>query len=232
MCGTGISLIRAAPLTRWIRADFDDWRFGALAGHARALLDGFLLFSYLIEPPESEAELKVRINVMHLNDCTRRIELFTKMGFLEDVPGFEKQRTELRERLNGNQYFKTLPAATQKNCLNGRFLMIDDRDKIFAKVGFDKGQFDGLYDLWSQHLHILPLSFYRMEPEGRGSGLENDTDRGYMEQALLIGATILNDATNRLVQEFPDAAGVRSGLMSKFSPGPVANLPANRRQAK
>lgn len=73
-------MIRAAPLTRWVRAEFDDWRFGAVAGHARSLVDGFLLFDYLIEPPQSEAELKTRVNVMHLNDCTRRIELHTNLG--------------------------------------------------------------------------------------------------------------------------------------------------------
>jgi hypothetical protein len=71
MCGAGISFIRAAPLSRWIRADFHDWHFGGVAGHARSLLDGFLLFNYLIEPAKSEAELKARINVMHLNDSPR-----------------------------------------------------------------------------------------------------------------------------------------------------------------
>lgn len=170
MCGAGISLIRAVPLSRWVLADFDDWQFGAVAGHARSLLDGFLLFNYLIEPAKSEAELKARINVMHLNDCTRRIELHTNLGFTQDLEGFENQRDKLRVRLNGNEYFKSLPAPVQKNCLNGRFLMIDTRDEILAKVDFEKGQYGALYDLWSQHVHILPISFYRMEANGRGTG--------------------------------------------------------------
>ena len=25
-------MIRAAPLTRWVHSDFEDWRFGAIAG--------------------------------------------------------------------------------------------------------------------------------------------------------------------------------------------------------
>lgn len=225
MCGAGISFIRAAPLSRWVRADFDDWQFGSVAGHARSLLDGFLLFNYLIVPAKCEAELKARINVMHLNDCTRRIELHTNLGLTQDLEGFEKQREELRERLNDNEYFKSLPAAVQKNCLNGRFLMIDTRDEMLTKVDFEKGQFDALYDLWSQHVHILPMSFYRIKANGRGTGVENDTDRSYIAQALKVGAAILTDATDKMVEQFPDTVGVKKGTKSTFSPGPSENLP-------
>jgi hypothetical protein len=134
----------------------------------------------------------------------------------------------LRQRLNDNEYFKALPNAVQKNCLNGRFLMIDTRDEMLAKVGFAKGQFDALYDLWSQHVHILPISFYRIEPNGRGTGIENEPDRSYIAQALDIGASVLTDATDKLVGQFPDTAGVRKGTKSTFSPGPVENRPVKR----
>lgn len=232
MCGAATSMIRAAPLTRWVRSDFEDWRFGAIAGHARSLLDGFLLFNYLMEPIKSEVELKVRINVMHLNDCTRRIELFKNIGFTEDVEGFEQQRAELQERLLANDYFNSLPPAVQKNCKNGRFLTIDTRDEMLAKVGFEKGQFDAVYDLWSQHVHILPLSFYRIEPSGRGTGLENDTDRSYISQALEICSGVLADATDLIVALFPDVASVRQGVKSMFSPGPAENMPRKAKPPK
>lgn len=225
MCGVGVSFIRAAPKSRWVRADFDDWQLGAVAGHARSLLDGFLLFNYLIEPAKSEAEMGTRINVMHLNDCTRRIELHTNQGLMQNLEGFEKQREELRKRLEDNEYFKSLPAGVRKNCLNGRFLMIDTRDEMLAKVGFEKGQFDALYDLWSQHVHVLPLSFYRMEANGRGTGLENAADRGYIAQALRVGAALLTQATDKMVEQFPDTSSVRKGTKSTFSPGPAENLP-------
>lgn len=232
MCGAGIAMIRAAPLSRWIRSDFDDWQFAAVAGHARALLDGYLLFSYLIEPPKSESELKARINVMHLNDCTRRIELHTNLGNADEVAGFEEQRAELQGRLKSNEVFATLPAPVQKQCLNGRFLMIDNRDAILAKVGFEKGQFDALYDLWSQHIHILPMSYYRIEPNGRGTGLENDTDRAYIARALEVCAEVLAEASDCMVEQFPDAAAARKGTNSTFTPGPASNLPKKGKPAK
>lgn len=232
MCGAATSMIRAAPLTRWVRSDFEDWRFGAVAGHARSLLDSFLLFNYLMEPIKSEAELNARINVMHLNDCTRRMELHRNIGFIDEIEGFEKQRAELQERLLVNEYFNSLPPAVQKNCKNGRFLTIDTRDMMLSKVGFEKGQFDALYDLWSQHVHILPLSFYRIEPNGRGTGLENDTDRSYISQALEICSGVLLDATDLVVEQFPDVESVRKGVKSTFSPGPAGNKPRKAKPSK
>lgn len=229
LCGAGTSLITAAPLTRWVQADFNNWQFGAIAGHARSLFDGYLLFTYLIEPAETEAEVEARVCVMHLNDCIRRIELHTDLELVYDFAKFEGQRQELADRLNANAYFSDLPPSIKKNCLSGKFLMIDSRDERLAKIGLPKGHFDALYDLWSQHIHILPLSFYRIEPNGRGTGIENETDRAYMAQALDLCANLLIDATDSMVAKFPDTASVRRGTNSEFSPGPRQNRPRNRK---
>ena len=65
LCGAVMAMLRAAPLSRWVRSDFENWDFGAVAGHACSLLDGCLLFFYLVEPPKSDVELQVRIDVMN-----------------------------------------------------------------------------------------------------------------------------------------------------------------------
>lgn len=226
MCSHGTSMIRAAPLSRWVRSHFEDWCFSAVAGHARAILEGHLLYCYLIDAPRNEAEAKARVLVMHINDCTRRIKLHSDLGDSgAQIIGFQAQLDELQDRLTGNEYFLSLPQATQRACRSGRYLMIESRDDMLARLGHDKGHFDALYDLWSQHTHVLPLSFYRMEPNGRGTGLENDTDRAYIGQALLTSALLLADATNLLVDQFPDIASVRHGVKSQFSPGPRENRP-------
>jgi hypothetical protein len=38
LCSTGVSLVRAAPMSRWVQSDFQHWTFGNIAGYARALL--------------------------------------------------------------------------------------------------------------------------------------------------------------------------------------------------
>lgn len=230
MCGSATSFMRAVPLSRWVRSDFDDWQLSAIAGHARSIFDGYVLFRYLISPPQSDAELKAKINIMHVNDCTRRINLFKKLGSAtSEIAGFEKQLEELTERLRANEFFKSLLSGIQKKCLSGKHLMLEDREEMLRKIGLDVGQTNAIYDLWSQHIHILPMSFYRAEPNGRGTGIENDTDRGYMAQALEISTMLMKDATDKIVEAFPDVTGVRQGLKSKFSPGPRENRPPIRK---
>ena len=225
LCSTGMAMMRAAPLSRWVRSDFEHWDLGAMAGYACGLLDGSLLFFYLVEPSNSDAELQARIDVMNINDCSRRLDLNRNIGNLADVAALEKQIGEIQERMKSNDYFAMLPSSLRDQCLNGGRLMISSRDEILAALGVSKNQLEALYDLWMQHLHILPMSFYRMETNGRGTGLENEIDRAYITQALEVSAALLSRATNCIIEHFPDVADSRRGVESRFQPGPVPNCP-------
>jgi hypothetical protein len=227
MCGHGTNIVRAAPHSRWVKSDSFNWHFGAIAPNARAVLEGYLLYEYLMEPPSGEPELKARINVMHLNDCTRRLELMTDIGAAQnELDSLAQTQEMLRKRLRGNTFFVGLPQQSQKGCLSGKWLMIQSRDEALPKAGFERGHFNAIFDLLSQHTHILPLSFYRMEPDGRGSGIENRTDRSYIGLAFNICASVLTSAADRLQEVFPDVAHVRRGISSPFSPGPRLNVEA------
>jgi len=225
ICTAAVAMIRAAPLSRWTRSDFQLWALSGIAAHARAIIEGQLLLFYIMETPESTHGWSAKLNVMHLNDCVRRITLHTNLGSVENVEGFERQADELRNRLRSNEYFLTLPPHVQKRCLDGDSPMILSRSEMLDKVGWDRNHFRAIFDLLSQHAHILPLSFYRIEPNGRGSGLENPTDRSYICMTLLACADVLERCTTELVSAFPDAAIARKGKKSRFSPGPRGNLP-------
>lgn len=225
MCGHGISMIRAAPLSRWVHSDFYDWNFSTIAVHARAIMEGLLILTYLLEKPSGNDEVLARINVMHLYDCTKRIEFHEDIGNEKSLPGFREKQKEIRGRLKNNNYFKGLDPRVQKSCLSGKKLYIRSRDQLIEKLEINKGQYDALYDLYSQHSHILTFSFYRMEPNGRGTGVENDVDRTYIGVALQIAADFMQKATDFIVEEFPDTADVREGAKSKFSHGPKENAP-------
>lgn len=225
LCTQAVSMIRAAPRSRWVTAEFEHWSFNCVAGQFRAIMEGEILFTYIIETPTSPEQWSAKLNVMHLNDCTRRIKLFKNiLGQEESVAGFETAAEELRDRLRSNAYFTALPANTQKRCLSGEFLMISSRDEMLESMGKDRSAFNVMFDLLSQHTHILPLSFYRIEPEGRGTGMENEADRNYIGVGLAMCAEILKSATDKIVEAFPDVAPVRQGKQSKFSPGPKENL--------
>lgn len=224
MCAHGTAAVRAAPLSRWVESDHADWGFHAIACHARALLEGNLYFHYLISPTnENLEEARARITLLQLNDCCSRFKIFADDP--EQRKGFESQRDELIARLKIIPFFQQLAQPVQAQCLSGKKAWFMDRAQLVEMVGMKKAQFDVIWDLWSQHSHIHPMSFYRMEANGRGSGLDNDADRSYLTTALLICTEILKVATDKMVEAFPDVANVRQGLDSKFSPGPKGNRP-------
>ncbi|MCP2091304.1 UNVERIFIED_ORG: hypothetical protein J2Y81_007391 [Paraburkholderia sediminicola] len=223
LCAHGIALIRAVPLTRWVKSDHWSWDFSCAAPHVRAILEGYQLFSYIIETPESTEEWSAKINIMHLNDCMRRIKLFTGLESRDQVASLSVQADELRERLLKNDFFLSMPEPKRKRFLAGEYLMIDSRDERLNKLGIAPKTFSVLWDLLSQNTHILPLSFYRLEPNGRGTGLENVSDRNYLTRFLTIAAETMEEATNLMVGAFPDTTDVRKGVKSGFSPGPRSN---------
>jgi hypothetical protein len=233
LCSYAQSIIRAVPRSRWTSSDADHWEFGAIAGYARAIMEGFLLLTYITKDPETPEEWSTRLLVMHLNDCTRRVRLFQALGNPDQVAGLTAQAEDLRARLSANPWFVSLSPSRQKELLSGQPLTITSRDQQIQATGLSRARFDMLWLLFSQYAHILPISFYRMEPNGRGTGILNDTDRGYMALALEICTEVMTTSTDRMVQLFPDTAWARQGIDSKFAPGPRSNLPKHlKRRSK
>lgn len=223
LCSYGVAAIRAVPLSRWVKSDHQDWSFNVLACHARALLEGHLYFHYFIQPTDDNLEEgRARVTLLQLNDCCSRLKMFSVQP--EHRLVFEQQAEELRQRLRSIPFFQQMSKPAQESCLAGKKAWFLDRTQLVELVGMEKAAFDIAWDLFSQHAHIHPMSFYRMEANGRGTGLECDPDRAYLAFAMLLSAEILTAATDRLVEVFPDVAEARKGIGSKFSPGPKSNL--------
>ncbi len=225
LCSYAQSLVRAAPMSRWSHTDAEHWEFAAVAGHARAIMEGFLLMTYISKEPETPDEWSARLNVMHLNDCTRRIRLFTALEDEEQKAALEIDAVDLRGRLRGNPWFLSLSQKRQNDLLSGQPLTISSREQQIEAAGLNKKDFDAMWMLFSQYAHVLPLSFYRMESNGRGTGMKNDTDMMYIAGALDKCGLVMTSAVDRMVELFPDTEWARQGINSKFSPGPRANLP-------
>ncbi|MEI8609556.1 hypothetical protein P4S70_11270 [Enterovibrio sp. Hal110] len=223
MCLHSQGLISALPKTRWAKRDYECWEFSLIAPHVRALMEGYLLFFYLSEEPLSEDEWYVKLNVMHLNDCTRRVRLHQNIRSTEDEAGCREQQVELKERLKDSEYFKKLSPKIQKQLLTGKALMIPSRDELLEKLEADIGEFNAFYDVVSNYTHILPISYYRSEANGRGTGVQNRTDLSYIVLSMLKAIYWINISTERMIELFPDAAKVRKGKKSKFTLGPKEN---------
>jgi hypothetical protein len=234
--------MRAVPLSRWSRSEWTPWEFSDVAGHARAILEGVPLFAYIAAEPQSDGEWAAKLWLMHLCDCTKRIQLAAAGYFVSssDLQGYETHAADLRQKLQGNAHFATLTQAMQNRLLKGKHMMLLERSELLRLVGADQEQYNSLYDVLSHYTHILPMSFYRMEENGRGTGLENEVDRAYIFLSASVVSALVSGATDDMVQMFPDTASSRRGTTSFFSPGPAANAPpamraqvqSNRRRPK
>lgn len=220
LCSHATALIAAAPISRWSKREYESWDITAIAPHARALIEGEILFYYLSKTPVSQDEWSAKLNVMHLNDCIKRMEITTSDEFENGLPFYSEQRDEITARLNGNGYFQSLDSGTIKRCLAGKALTIQPRDILLSEMGISPKEFKMLFDLLSHYTHILPMSFYRMEPNGRGTGCLNETDFHYMCLFLNLCTEVLTRCTDIIVDLFPDVKSKRKGLKSKVSIGP------------
>lgn len=211
-------MIGNVPGSRWGKRDYELWDLSLVAPYVRAIIEARLLFYYISKKPTSENEWRAKLNVMHMNDCIKRLEL------MADSEGggefYEEQREQITERLINNEYFNTLDAGTRKRCLAGKAMMLQSRDEILNELGEDTKTFKIYFDFLSHYTHVLPMSYYRAEPNGRGTGCFNEVDFGYIWLAMKAATEALCHCTDIMCELFPDTQNSRKGLKSKFSPGP------------
>ena len=222
------TLIRSVPKNRWSTSDFEDWDFGANAANFRSIMEASLLFHYLCDADASRDNQRAIVQLMHLYDLTKRKRIIHDDKVNDE---FEETRSKIVERLKSTQRFNALSPNEQKNALKGKWLMLESKEEIMKRIGWNEKHFYLLWNLTSQYAHVFSLAFYRIEPNGRGTGMENNFDRKFLASGLEICAAVITDITDTLCEHFPDAIRVRNGVHSKFSPGPYRNLPQLKKRA-
>lgn len=223
ICIHAQALMCAAPKSRWVSREFEIWDVSTVASHARSILEGYLLFRYLADAPSDMDTQRAYVQVMHLYDCMKRINILPHVLSNEDIEGFKAQAEEIRARLEGIEYFQRLDPKLKKDLLAGKWLMITPKKDLIAALDIDQKDFDFFWNYLSQYTHVLSFTYYRVEPNGRGTGLENDFDRKALCMVLKLCNDLMVAAVDRLIELFPDVSEVRQGQDSKFSPSPRRN---------
>lgn len=232
ICAHSQAMMCAAPKSRWVKREFDIWDVSTIASHARSILEGYLLFRYLADAPDDLETQRAFVQVMHLYDCKKRLKILPHILSDEDIAGFHEQEKIITERLEGNKYFSSLDVKHKKDLLSGRRLMITPQKELLRNLGIEKEDFDFFWNYLSQYTHILSFTFYRIEPDSRGTGVENSFDRDALCMVIDFCRRLLVAAVDRLVEIFPDASEARKGIGSNFSPGPSKNLPMKMKRSR
>ena len=206
LVGNGVSLLLLLPRNRLTQSVFENWDFVPIASLARNLSECYFAYYYLCEDNVGEEEWHCRWNIFNLHDCLQRKKLFQCLGSNpEELANFEKQADELRDRLQSNSHFKSLPLQVQKDCLKAKKLFLLSQDELLERIGFDATAFRALYILWSSHMHTFPVGFYRTGENDRGRGIENPTEKRYICTAIEVCRAFIRKAAKAHLNFFPKA---------------------------
>lgn len=123
LCTSSVSLLNPVPGSRFFRSPINHYDSSAAFALARNILECYLLFFYLCVDAVSEDEWKTRLNILYLNDCVSRIRMFRDFNPDDpQLPLFEEQAEELRQRLTQIRFFNTLPANRRRVLLKANRL--------------------------------------------------------------------------------------------------------------
>ena len=207
LCVSGTSLLRISPENK---SPLENWDWAAVASLARGILECYLTFYYLTVEEVDEDEWFTRLNLMHLHDCTARIEMFSHLKNIgsenvdKDLSGFQEQRVELIQRISGRRHFNTFPGKQQKHFLKGKSAFLLSQDEILERMDEDVKAFRFFYHFLSLQTHTFPASFYRVEEHGHGRGVENDKEKSYIAMTLEYINGMFERAVQDMVTLFPD----------------------------
>lgn len=220
-----VALMCAAPLSRWVKKDFEIWDFAEVAGHLRAIMEGYVLFRYLAASAGDKVVEQAASHQIFLYDCTTRLERLATILADDDKKHLRSEKIRIKSVLTKNSHFLSFPQLQREKLLEGKTMTLASRDKLLDQFGLERKEFYLLWDLTSQHMHLLSLAFMNMESNGRGTGVENDADRSYIGMGLRYCLPLVLKSTDMMVDRYPNLAKRRQGVSSVFSPGPKSNSP-------
>src|SRR5690606_11586055 len=79
-----------------------------------------------------------------------------------------------------NKKFLSLNSNLQKRIVRAETAFILSRQEIEKRIDPKDSSIKWVYMFLSNQSHSLPMAYYRTESEGRGSGVENEADKGYI----------------------------------------------------
>lgn len=208
LCTRGVSLAILTPFSPWAKKKIEHWDYASIAGMTRSILEIRLTFFYLCTEKCQREEWECRWNIFNLHDCTARIRLFEELqGGSSDIAGFNAQADELRDRLNANSFFTSLPEKDRKKYLHGGHAYLHSLEDIASRAGVDIHTFRWLYKLLSSHVHGLPLAFYRMGEQERGRGVHSEVEEGYTQLCLSFAISLLVAARDEMESLYSGVKG-------------------------
>jgi hypothetical protein len=149
----------------------------------------------------SEDEWECRRGLIDVHDRINRSAFLSKIGAADDFP--EDALRTMRERLENNAFFQTLPAKRQQRLLDGEDMFVNGRHAAMLELGWGDDFSRGLYKYLSNRAHSLSVSFHRTADnelyKNDSAGAQVVAAFGLSFARLALGASSLH-----MIELFPD----------------------------
>jgi hypothetical protein len=188
VCADSLRYILRRDLEASRETTLDHYSAGVLA---RNIIEGCLMFLYLMEDGVSDQEWSLRGKVLHLHDATLKLRLFKSISAEGQYKAFKEIVAELRQSIKSAPAYASLDVARQERILTGQEMYL-------------RG-LRGMYAYLSSQVHISPTSFFETHKR-LGFGEIADYQYYFAAYALAHTRMLLARAALRLAESVPELA--------------------------
>lgn len=135
----------------------------SIAGLARGLIENVAVMLYVGDTTIPEDEWRCRKHIIDLHDYMNRSAFLKGIGHQSEPQSDPNTYAFLRERLERNPYFQTIPQRRKRRLLDGDDIFINGRHAMMLEFGWGENLTKAIYKYLSNQTHSLPMAFHRTE---------------------------------------------------------------------
>jgi hypothetical protein len=192
LCVKAMSLKKLSPHPELLGKNAH-WDYASVCSITRNIVECYLIFYYLCVQAVDDKEWEARWRLFNVHDCLSRDKMFKSTNLVPDEEA-EKVISITLDELKANDYFRTFTLKQQQHYLKGNDALFLSQDQIVQSYGGDVEEFRFLYRFLSNQVHSLPMSFYRVDEQVRGRGIESDIEVNYTSLCLGIAQEYIEKA--------------------------------------
>jgi hypothetical protein len=135
----------------------------SIAVICRALIETIAVLLYVGDTTISDDEWECRRSLIDLHDFVNRREFLDRISFETSAKSPEDTLKTLRDRVESNAFFNTLPPGRRRRLLDGDDMFINGRHAAMLELGWGEDLTRGIYKYLSNQAHSLSMAFHRTE---------------------------------------------------------------------
>jgi hypothetical protein len=170
---------------------------------SRALIENVAVLLYVGDTKIPTDEWECRRGLIDIHDFINRAEFLSKIDPKTHSQFPEETLKTLRERLEKNSFFQTIPAKRRQRLLEGEDMFINGRHAAMLELGWGDDFTRGLYKYLSNQAHSLSMSFHRT---AENELYKNDSAGAQVVAgfALTFARRALCASSVHMIELFPD----------------------------